>query len=548
MKIFQKTRKGTALTVLLLTLSVIGFYMTQNRALGDTKGEPMNEQGGTGMEGMSGMEGMMMEVNETGQTTAMLTPEKKQRIGVKVAEVQEQQIEKVIRAAGRVAYDERKLARINLRVDGWIQDLFVNFTGQEVKKGEPLLTLYSPDLLSTQQEYLLALQGREKLGASPIAEVRETGGALLASARRRLLLFGMTEKQIQALERRGEPQIAMTIPSPVDGIVIKREGIQGMRVTPEMTLYEIADLSTVWVIAEVYESDLSYVKEGEEAAVTVDAYSGEIFHGKVAYIDPFLNPQTRTVRVRLELPNPGRRLKPEMFAQVDLRSYLGRGLLIPESALLDSGMRQIVFIDRGMGMYAPKEIKARRIDGAYLIEQGLNPGDRIVASANFLIDSESKLMASANMMGALGMAGIQMEQARMGEMEMKGMEGMKGEKAPAGPQTKKGGGLTLTLSTEPTPPQEGENLLRLRVVDSSGNAIQNAKVVFSYTMPMPGMRAVKAPAPFKNGWYEAKVKFGMAGTWEVTALITPPGKPEVQEKFTLEAGSNMDGMEGMPGM
>ncbi|TAK03433.1 MAG: efflux RND transporter periplasmic adaptor subunit [Candidatus Manganitrophaceae bacterium] len=544
MKIFQNSKKGVKLAALLLALTAAvfsTFYITQNRAMGNPKEEPS-------MKRMPGMEGMKMGINETGQATTMLMPEKKQRIGVKIAEVREKEIEKAIRTVGRVAYDERKLARINLRVDGWVQDLFVNFTGQEVKKGEPLLTLYSPDLLSTQQEYLLAKRGQAKLKASPIAEVRETGGALFSSARRRLLLSGITEKQIQELEDRSEPQTAITITSPIHGVVTKREGTQGMRVTPEMTLYEIADLSTVWVVAEVYESDLSSVKEGQEAAVTVDAYPGETFRGKVAYIDPFLNPQTRTVRVRLELPNPGLRLKPEMFAQVELKSQLGKGLIIPESALLDSGMRQIVFVDKGMEMYEPREVKARRINSDYLVQEGLTAGERIVTSANFLIDSESKLMASANMMGSLGMAGIKMEQAQMGEMEMPGMKGMpmKGESAPKGPQTKKAGGLTLTLSTDPAPPKEGGNLLRLKIVDASGKPIEDAKVVFSYIMPMPGMKAAQALASFKNGQYEAKTKFGMAGTWEVTAIVSPPGKPDVQEKFTLEAGG--DEMEGMPGM
>ncbi|HZR46337.1 MAG TPA: efflux RND transporter periplasmic adaptor subunit, partial [Candidatus Manganitrophaceae bacterium] len=242
MKIFQTSKKRAMLAILLLTLAgvtVSTFYITQDRALGDTKtAPPMKEMGG-----MPGIEGMKMGVNETGQAAAMLTSEKKQRIGVKIAEVREKEIEKVIRTVGRVAYDERKLARINLRVDGWIQDLFVNFTGQEVRKGEPLLTLYSPDLLSTQQEYLLAKRGEAKLKASPIAEVRETGGALLSSARTRLLLSGITKKQIQELGERGEPQTAITITSPISGVVTKREGIKGMRVTPEMTLYEIADLS-----------------------------------------------------------------------------------------------------------------------------------------------------------------------------------------------------------------------------------------------------------------------------------------------------------------
>ncbi|WDT77761.1 MAG: FixH family protein (plasmid) [Candidatus Manganitrophus sp.] len=243
--------------------------------------------------------------------------------------------------------------------------------------------------------------------------------------------------------------------------------------------------------------------------------------------------------MRLEIPNPDLKLKPEMFAEVSLKASLGKALLIPESAVLDSGLRKIAFIDKGMEMYEPKEIKARRIDNQYIVQEGLSAGDKIVTSATFLIDSESKLMASSNMMGALGMAGIKMEQAQMGEMDMdmNGMKkgGKKGE-APKGPQTKKTGDLTLTLSTEPAPPQDGENLLRLKVADASGKTIENAKVVFSYTMPMPGMKAVKAPASFKNGQYEGKAKFGMAGTWEVTALVTLLGKTEVQEKFTLETG------------
>lgn len=530
------------LIVFIAGIALLALQITYNRALGVTETAQEEETND-----ISGMEGMDMGVNETGQATAMLTPRKKQLIGVKVAHVQEKEAEKVIRTVGRVTYDERKLSQVNLKIEGWIQELYVNFTGQEVRKGEPLFTLYSPDLLSTQQEYLLAKRSQKRLSASPIADVRETGETLVSSARRRLLLWGITEKQIQELERRGEPQKYMTISAPINGIVTKREGVQGMRVTPERTLYEIADLSTVWVLADVYEYELSFVKKGQAANVAVAAYPGEIFTGKVAFIDPFLNPQTRTVRVRVELQNPDLKLKPEMFAQVALTSPLGKGLYIRESAVLDSGMRQIVFIDKGMGMYEPKEIKARRIEGEYLVQEGLVPGERIVTSANFLIDSESKLMASADMMGALGMAGIKMEQAQMGEMEM---DGMKGEKTLKGPQTQKAGALTLTLSTEPAPPKEGENLLRLKIVDASGKPVENAQVTFAYTMPMPGMKVAKKTALFKDGEYESKVTFGMAGTWEVTALIDREGKPEIRGKFILEAGGedDMKGMEGMPGM
>ncbi|MCG3117840.1 MAG: efflux RND transporter periplasmic adaptor subunit [Candidatus Manganitrophus sp. SA1] len=543
----MQNKTGIAALLTVALVAAFGFQVTHRFALGVTE----TEQAVKEMEGTPGMEGMEMGVNETGQATTMLTPQKKRLIGVEVSEVQEKSIQKTIRAVGRVAYDERKLARINLKVEGWIQDLFVNFTGQEVKKGQPLFTIYSPDLLLTQQEYLLAINSQKKLAASPIPDVRETGKTLVASARRRLLLWGITENQIQALETRGEPQTNMTIYSPISGVVTKREGTQGMRVMPEMTLYEIADLSAIWVLADVYESEISYLKTGQEATVTVAAYPGETFQGKVAFIDPFLNPQTRTVRVRLEIPNPELKLKPEMFAEVTLTVPLGKALLIPESAVLDSGLRKIAFIDKGMDMYEPKEIKARRIDSQYVVQEGLLAGDKIVTSATFLIDSESKLMASSNMMGALGMAGIKMEQAQMGEMDMD-MDGMKKggkkEEAPKGPQTRKAGDLTLTLSTEPAPPRDGENLLRLKVIDASGKPVENAKVIFSYTMPMPGMKAVKAPAAFKNGQYEGKAKFGMAGTWEVTAIVTPPGKPEVQEKFTLEAGGDMEGMEEMPGM
>lgn len=543
MKIIHKSGKRATLTGLLFVLTVaisFTFYFTQNRAMGTTDTEPSMKD-----EGMAGME---MGMNETGQASAMLTAQKKQLIGVKVAEVEEKEVERVLKAVGKIAYDERKLAQITLKVDGWIQDLFVNFTGQAVEKGDPLFTLYSPDLLATQEEYLLAKRSQKKLSASLLSDVRETGNILLNSAKKRLLLWGISEKQIEELDKRGEAQTHMTIYSPIDGVVIKREGTQGMRVTPDRSLYEIVDLSTVWVLAEVYESDLSSVRKGVEAAVRVSAYPGETFKGKVTFIHPSLNAQTRTAQVRIELSNPDLKLKPEMFADVEWTSPLGKGLLIPDSAVLDSGVRQIVFVDQGMEMYAPREVKARRIGENYLVEEGVKTGERIVTSANFLIDAESKLMASADMMGALGMAGIRMEQAQMGEMDMN-MDGMKmqtkNEKASSGPQTKKKGDLTLTLATKPSPPVDGENLLHLVVTDAAGKPIENAKVVFSYTMPMPGMKAVKVSASFKNGQYEAKAKFGMAGTWEVTAFVTIPGKPEVQEMFTLEAGSEMEGMPGM---
>gem|GEM_PF-777706 len=362
------------------------------------------------------MDGMGMEPNDTGQVTAMLTPQSKKLSGLQLAIVKEQTVEKVIRAAGRVAYDERRLTQINLKVAGWIETLLVNFTGQVVKKDEPLLTLYAPDLFIAQKEYLLA----KKIEAvRPIlAQERESGGGLLLAARQKLLLLGMTESQIRLLDQGGEPEQFLTINAPMEGVIIRREGMRGMYVTPGMPLYEMADLSVVWVMADVHENEIASVHTGQKARVAVMAYPEETFDGKVGFIDPFLNSKSRTVGVRVELVNPELKLKPEMFAEVTLAVGGRRGRVIPETAVIDSGTQQIVFVDGGKETYLPREIKAVRFGNRYLVLEGLEVGERVVTAANFLVDSESKLMASTEMMGALGMGGIKMEQATMGKMEM----------------------------------------------------------------------------------------------------------------------------------
>ncbi len=530
----------------LLIIAVAALALFPITPLSSTAGESKAQ------DNMQGMAGMDMGNQKGAQPPTMVDALKAERIGLKLATVEEQDLVKTIRAMGRVAYDERRLAQIHLRVEGWIEDLFVNFTGQAVKKGDPLFSVYAPDFLSTQQEYLLALKSQAKLQASPVAEVRQTGNLLVEAAKKRLRLWNISERQIQDLEERGKADTVMTVYAPINGVVIKRRGTQGMRITPEMALYEIADLSKVWVFAEVYESEMGTLSPGQDAEIHVSALPGERFTAKIAFIDPVLNPETRTVRVRLDLPNSDLRLKPEMFAEVLFNAPIGRALVIPESAVLDSGLRRIVFVDRGMGMYDARNVEVSRNGETYIVLSGLKAGERVVSAGNFLIDSESKLMASANMMGALGMGGIKMEQAQMGEMDMGGMKEMKGmsEIKTATVQSLTVEGMTWTLSTEPSPPQEGENRLKLKIADSSGKGVENAKVVFAYTMPMPGMRVTKRPAEFRDGHYEAAVNFGMAGSWEVTAHVRLPGKPERSEKFVLEAGGemDMDDMKGMPGM
>jgi Cu(I)/Ag(I) efflux system membrane fusion protein len=287
-----------------------------------------------------------------------------------------------------------------------------------VQKGQPLFTLYSPDLVATQDEFLLALRGRDTLKDSPLPEVREQAERLLAASRDRLRLWTLTDAQIDEIARRGKAQTYLTIYAPVTGHVIEKTVFKGMFVQPETRVYSIADLSVVWMNAEIYEFEVPFVERGQLVEATVVAYPGQSFHGRVSYIYPYLNPEARTVKVRVEMPNPKLILKPEMYGTAQIRVNRGVRLALPESALLDSGTRQIVFLARAEGLFEPRDVKVGpKIGGFYEVQEGLQPGDRVVTSGNFLIDSESKLMSATNMMGSLGMGGIRMEQAEMGKME-----------------------------------------------------------------------------------------------------------------------------------
>ena len=391
-----------------------------------SKSDALPEQGMKSMNRMAQMEGMALSAR-TGmgpaQAYVMVTPVRQQLIGVKTALVGKQQLETAIRAVARVDYDERRIAHVNLRISGWVEDLFVNYTGQLVRKGQPLLTVYSGELVTAQKEYLLALSTQGEVQDSPLPEVRQQATQMVATARDRLRLWTLTDDQINALARRGKPQTYVTIFSPIAGHVVEKNAFKGMFVEPRMTLYAIADLSTVWVQAEIFEYEVPFVRVGQSAMLTLDAYPGEGFHGRVAYVYPYLNKEARTVKVRLELPNPTLRLKPDMYGTVLIRVDRGHKLAVPDQAVLDSGMRKVVFVARAEGVFEPRQVTlGPKVGPYYEVVGGLVEGERIVTSGTFLLDSESKLMASKNMMGALGMGGIKMEQAQMGKMEMPGME------------------------------------------------------------------------------------------------------------------------------
>lgn len=336
-----------------------------------------------------------------------ISAEKQQLIGVTYGDVSYGQMSKTLRANARLAYDETKTVRIHPKVEGWIEDVYVDFAGKQVQKGQPLISIYSPDLVSTQQEYLLAIKGRTELSESPFKEAAIGSDSLYEAARRRLELFDITDQQIKDLEKRGSPIKALTIYAPTNGFVIVRNAYPKQRVTPETELYQIADLSTVWAIADIYEYEAPDIRVGQSATMTLSYSPGKSFRGLVSYIYPQVDAATRTLKVRIEFPNPGFTLKPDMFANIELKIDYGKRLFVPQEAVLDSGSEQTVFVSHEGGYFEARRVElGGRVDNKVIVLAGLKAGERIVTSANFLIDSESKLKSAASGMGMPGMPGM----------------------------------------------------------------------------------------------------------------------------------------------
>ena len=328
--------------------------------------------------------------------TVRLTQEKQQLIGVKLGKVESRSIDKSVRAVAKIAFDESRIVHVHTKVDGWIEKIFADYVGATVRHGQPLFTLYSPELVSTQQEYLIALKAKRELADSPTPEIARSTESLFQAARERLRLWDVSDDQIKRLEETGRPQRTITFYAEHGGVVTERKVYEHMRVEKNTDLYTLADLSRVWAIADVYECEASLVSVGQHAQMTLTAVPGRTFHGKVSFIYPQLDPQTRTLKVRMDFDNPGQLLRPEMFANVELDMSLGRQLVVPEQAVLDSGLRQYVFLSKGEGYFEPREVRVGiRTNGWVVIESGLKAGDEIVTSASFLIDSESKLKAAA---------------------------------------------------------------------------------------------------------------------------------------------------------
>ena len=325
-------------------------------------------------------------------STFFVDPRRQQLINVQTTPVEVRSLEKVIRAVATLELDETRIAQVHPKIEGWIDQVFVDFTLQQVKKGDPLFSIYSPKLVSTQEEYLLALRTAENLTNSPFEHVSNGARSLLEATRRKLELLDVTHEQITQLEKTGKVQKTMVVYSPSAGHVMDKDAFPNMYVTPATRVYTIADHTAIWAYAEIYENEISHVREGQRVVMSTVAYPGEDFKGEITYVYPHLNEKTRTMRVRVEFHNPDLKLKPGMYSTIELQVPLGVMLTVPESALLRTGTRDLVFVDLGSGQMQLRQVKVgTKAGGYYEILQGLQAGERVVSAANFLIDAESKV-------------------------------------------------------------------------------------------------------------------------------------------------------------
>ncbi len=450
-----------------------------------------------------------------------ISPQRLQSIGVKTGVVERKSVEDEIRATGNVAVDETRLAYVQVRFSGYIEKVFVDATYRYVRKGQPLCTIYSPDLVATEREYLVAKQNQQQVEQSPVPGVASSAASLLDAAAGRLKQWGVPEKEIARLDATGQVQQGLEVDSPASGYITERNALPSVAVQPDMRLYTIADLSTVWVQAAVFQEDLGRIKVGDPAALTVDTFPGRIFSGRVDFIYPRVDMDTRTANVRVVFSNPGLQLKPGMFVNVMLKVPMGQQLVIPATGILQSGTRQIAFVSRSDGYIEPREMQlGARVGDDFIVLKGLQPGEEVVTSANFLIDSESQL------------------QAALGSF-VPPPPGAGAASAMNAPQ------VSADLSSDPTPPRKGGNVFRVKLTDASGSPVSGADVnvtFFMAAMPDMGMAAMRtsvALADKGNGLYEGSGQLESGGTWQTTIVAKKNGQVIASKQLSVNATGGM---------
>jgi RND family efflux transporter MFP subunit len=450
-----------------------------------------------------------------------ISPQRLQSIGVKTGTVERKFVEDEILTIGSVAVDETRLAYVQVRFSGYIQKVFAGATYQYVRKGQPLFTIYSPDLVATEREYLVAKQNQQQVAQSSVRSVAANAASLLDAAAERLKQWGVPQKEIARLESSGQVQQELEVDSPASGYITERNALPSVSVQPEMRLYTIADLSTVWVQAQVFQNDLERIRVGALATLTVNTYPGRTFTGRVDFIYPQVDMDTRTAKVRVAFSNPGLQLKPGMFVNVSLKVPMGTQLVIPATGVLQSGTRQIAFVQRSDGYIEPREVQlGSRVGDDLVVLKGLKAGEQIVTSANFLIDSESQL------------------QAALGSFvpPPPGAGTTSASNAPQG---------NVELSYDPTTPRKGSNVFRVKLTDASGAPISGAEVSVTFFMPampamgMASMRSAVTLGEKGNGLYEGSGQLESGGTWQVTILARKNGQLIASRQLSVNATGGM---------
>jgi RND family efflux transporter MFP subunit len=478
----------------------------------------------SGSEPGAGGDSQHSNMQETPLAPFQLTPQRMQSIGMVLGKVESKPVNTELRFYGNVQVDERRQAYVQTRVTGWIRKVYADATGNFIGKGQPLFTIYSPDLVSTEHEYLLAKKNSESLQQSKVSGVASGAASLFSAAKERLLQWEVSPAEIEKLDQGGKAITDLTVNSPVSGYITQKSALPNMYVQPETMLYTVADLSDVWVLAQVFQSDAGKIKPGDPAEVTVDAYPGRVFNGRVDFVLPQLDVNTRTLPVRLVFANPGLKLRPGMYVNVRAKLPMGRQLVVPASAAFHSGTKSLLFVYTGEGRIEPREVElGPQVGDELVITKGIKAQEQIVTSANFLIDSEAQLQAAA---GAF-------VPPPPGAGQAASMN------APAQQQA------IVELTTDPDPPHKGSNIVRVRPTGQGGKPITGANVTVTFfmaAMPAMGMAAMKTVIDASDkggGMYEGKGDLGSGGTWQVTIRVQQNGQTIANKQLTLNATGGM---------
>ncbi len=463
-------------------------------------------------------------MHETPLAPIQLTPQRMQSVGIVLGKVESKPVNSELRFYGNVQVDERRQAYVQTRFAGWIRKVYADATGNFIGKGQPLFTIYSPDLVSTQQEYLLAKENSEALQKSSVSGVASGASSLFSAAKQRLLQWEVSPAEIEKLDQGGKAITDVTINSPVSGYITAKNALPNMYIQPETMLYTITDLSDVWVLAQVFQSDAGKIRPGDPAEITVDAYPGRVFSGRVDYILPQFDVNTRTLPVRMVFPNPGLKLRPGMYVNVRAKLPMGRQLVVPASAAFHSGTKNLVFVYSGEGSIEPREVElGPQVGDELVITRGVKAEEQIVTSGNFLIDSEAQLQAAA---GAF-------VPPPPGAGQAASMN------TPAQQQA------NVEFTTDPQPPHKGSNVVRVKLAGQDGKPIAGANVTVTFymaAMPAMGMAAMKTTINASDkggGVYEGKGDLGSGGTWQVTIRAQQNGQTIANKQLTVNATGGM---------